>query len=128
MGGYLLDTHVLLWLGNATPLSARGNALINSGAPLYFSVASLWELVIKSAMGRADFAVDVPAFRSDALDAGYLELNIDARHAVAVSALPGIHRDPFDRMLVAQATVEEMGLLTVDRAVAQYGGPVIDIS
>lgn len=94
---------------------------------MYFSVASVWELVIKSAMGRADFTVDVPAFRSDALEAGYLELNIDARHAIAVSALPEIHRDPFDRMLVAQATVEEMGLLTVDRAVARYGGPVIDI-
>lgn len=84
--------------------------------------------MIKNTIGRADFAVDVAAFRSDALDAGYLELNINARHAIAVGALPGLHRDPFDRLLVAQATVEQMGLLTVDRAVVRYGGPVIDIS
>lgn len=128
MSGYLLDTHVIMWLAKGSPLSEKANALIDSGAPLYFSVASLWEMTVKSGMGRADFLVNVPAFRSDAMNAGYLELNIEAGHAIAVGSLPRIHRDPFDRMLLAQAKVEGMNLLTADSDVVKYGAPVIDIS
>lgn len=76
MSGYLLDTHVIMWLAKGSPLSERANALIDSGAPLYFSVASLWEMTIKSGMGWPDFLVDLPAFRSDAMNAGYLERNL----------------------------------------------------
>ena len=128
MSGYLLDTQVIMWLANGSPLSDKANALIDSGAPLFFSVASLWEMTIKNAIGRADFQVDVVSFRSDAIGAGYLELNIEAGHSIAVGSLPKIHRDPFDRMLVAQATVERMGLLTADSEVVRYGDPVIDIN
>ena len=127
MTGYLLDTHVIIWLATNAPMSDKANSLVDSGAPLYFSVASLWEMTIKKSTGRADFTVDIPAFRSDAIAAGYLELNIETGHAVAVGSLAAIHRDPFDRMLIAQATVEGMRLLTVDSEIIKYGDPVIDI-
>ncbi len=122
----LLDTHLLLWVaGLPDRLSADALALIDSpGNELFFSAASLWEIVIKHELGRADFQVDARLLRRGLLDNGYSELPIGSEHAVAIDSLPSIHKDPFDRILVAQATVEGITLLTSDPLVAQYPGPV----
>jgi PIN domain nuclease of toxin-antitoxin system len=122
----LLDTHLLLWAaGDSQPLSATARALINdSGNELHFSAASLWEVVIKSALGRADFKVDARLLRRGLLDNGYIELPIHSEHVVAVDTLPAIHRDPFDRILISQAMIEGIVLLTADPVVARYPGPI----
>jgi PIN domain nuclease of toxin-antitoxin system len=91
---------------------------------LVFSAASLWEVAIKSGLGREDFKVDASVLRRGLIDNGYLELPIAGDHVVAVAALPPLHRDPFDRLLVAQAQVEGITLLTSDPLVAAYPGPV----
>ena len=122
----LLDTHLLLWAaGLPERLSADARCLIDSPEnELFFSAASLWEITIKHGLGRADFQVDARLLRRGLLDNGYSELPIGSEHAVAISGLPPIHKDPFDRMLVAQAMVEGITLLTTDSVVAQYPGPV----
>jgi PIN domain nuclease of toxin-antitoxin system len=122
----LLDTHVLLWAaGEPARLSANARRLINAAdnEPL-FSVASLWEIAIKRGLGRKDFQVDARLLRRGLLDNGYDELPIMSEHVVAVEDLPAIHKDPFDRLLVAQATVEGVTLLTLDLVVARYPGPI----
>lgn len=122
----LLDTHLLLFAA-AEParLSTSARALIESPEnELLFSAASLWEIAIKHGLGRADFTVDARLLRRGLLDNGYSELPIGSEHAVAIGSLPPLHKDPFDRMLVAQATVEGVLLLTSDAVVAQYPGPV----
>ena len=91
---------------------------------LIFSAANLWEIAIKRGLGRNDFQVDPRLLRRGLLDNGYSELPISADHAVALDGLPPLHKDPFDRILIAQATVEGITLLTVDPLVAQYPGPV----
>ena len=122
----LLDTHLLLWAAEGKRnLSKIARSLI--AAPeneLLFSAASLWEVAIKRGLGREDFQVSPRLLRRGLLDNGYTELPISGEHAVAVEDLPPIHKDPFDRLLVAQATVEGIALLTVDSLVAQYGAPV----
>jgi PIN domain nuclease of toxin-antitoxin system len=91
---------------------------------LLFSTASLWEVAIKRGLGREDFKVDARLLRRGLLDSGYRELAIISDHVVATESLPPIHKDPFDRVLVAQATVEGVTLLTIDSLVAQYPGPI----
>ncbi|PFH12162.1 PIN domain nuclease of toxin-antitoxin system [Collimonas sp. PA-H2] len=122
----LLDTHLLLWAaGTPDRLSAAALALIGSQEnELFFSAASLWEIAIKRGLGRSDFQADARLLRRGLLDNGYSELAIGSEHAVAIDSLPSIHKDPFDRILVAQATVEGIVLLTVDSLVAQYPGPI----
>lgn len=122
----LLDTHLLLWAaGQPDRLSATARKLIdNLENELLFSAASLWEVAIKRRLGRSDFQVDLRLLRRGLLDNGYGELPIVSDHVVATESLPSIHKDPFDRVLVAQATVEGMTLLTTDSLVAQYPGPV----
>jgi len=122
----LLDTHVLLWAAGAPErLASDIRALLDDpdNQPI-FSAASLWEIAIKKSLGRGDFIVDARALRHGLLDNGYSELAVSGEHAVAVDALPPIHKDPFDRILVAQAIVESITLLTADAIVAQYPGPV----
>ncbi len=122
----LLDTHLLLWaagLPERLPAEAR-DMIGDSLAELHFSPISLWEIVIKRGLGRADFQVDPHVLRRGLLDNGYLELPVTSAHAVAVAGLPPLHKDPFDRLLVAQATVEGITLLTSDAMVARYPGPV----
>jgi PIN domain nuclease of toxin-antitoxin system len=122
----LLDTHILLWAAQGVehlPLDAQ--TLMNDPVnELLFSVASLWEIVIKCGLGREDFKVDPRLLRRSLLDNDYRELPILSEHAVAIDALPPIHKDPFDRMLIAQATVEGIMLLTADAQLAKYPGPV----
>jgi PIN domain nuclease of toxin-antitoxin system len=122
----LLDTHLLLWAaGEPERLPAATRELIDDADnQLMFGVASLWEVAIKSGLGRDDFRADARLLRRGLLDNGYDELAITGEHAVAVAALPPIHNDPFDRLLVAQSAVEGILLLTSDRVVAQYPGPV----
>jgi len=122
----LLDTHLLLWAaGQPTRLSAKARRLVSHPAnELLFSAASLWEVAIKRGLGRSDFQVDTRLLRRGLLDNGYSELPIRSDHVVATESLPPIHKDPFDRVLVAQATVEGIMLLTSDAVVARYPGPV----
>ncbi len=122
----LLDTHLLLWAA-AEPkrLSRRARMLIEDlDNQLLFSAASLWEVSIKRGVGRQDFKVDARLLRRGLLDNGYSELPIMSDHVVATENLPLIHKDPFDRLLVAQATVEGITLLTVDKVLSQYPGPI----
>lgn len=122
----LLDTPLLLWTaGEPGRLSGTAQSLINDPAnELFFSAASLWEIVTKSKLGRSDFRADARLLRRSLLDNGYNELPIASGHVVAIDSLPPIHKDPFDRVLVAQATVEGIILLTVDPLVMQYPGPI----
>jgi PIN domain nuclease of toxin-antitoxin system len=122
----LLDTHVLLWAaGRPDRLPAKARRLLSDQRnELIFSSASLWEIAIKNGLGRDDFQVDARLLRRGLLDNGYLELPITSEHAVAIDGLPPIHKDPFDRLLVAQSMVEGITLLTADPLVAQYPAPV----
>jgi PIN domain nuclease of toxin-antitoxin system len=122
----LLDTHLLICAAEGIErLSPDARATM--GDPendLVFSVASLWEIVIKRGLKRSDFRVDARVLRRGLIDNGYHELPILSEHAVAIDGLPPIHKDPFDRLLIAQATVEGITLLTDDTTVAKYPGPV----
>lgn len=122
----LLDTHLLLWAAGEPgrlPTEAR-NLIDNPANELLFSAASLWEVVIKRGLGREDFKVDPRLLRRGLLDNGYSELPVVSDHVVAIDSLPRIHQDPFDRVLVAQAIVEGIILLTTDSLLAQYPGPI----
>ena len=122
----LLDTQLLLWAaGTPERLSGQARPLLEDPAnELLFSPVSLWEIAIKRGLGRADFQVDARVLRRGLLDNGYVELPLTGEHAVAIEGLPPLHKDPFDRILVAQAMVEGVVLLTADTMVAQYPGPV----
>jgi PIN domain nuclease of toxin-antitoxin system len=122
----LLDTHILLWAAGQPDRLPLGlpEMLEDPQNELVFSVASLWETVIKRSLGRSDFQVDARLLRRGLLENGYRELEINGEHAVAVEGLPPIHKDPFDRILVAQSMVEGILLLTAGPLVAQYPGPV----
>ncbi len=118
----LLDTQVLLW-ASADPqrLPEAARALLTAPENLlHFSPANLWDVVIKNGLGRDDFQVDAHALRRGLLDNGYRELCIDGGHALMVQNLPAIHKDPFDRMLIAQAMVEGLTLVTSDGLVVRY--------
>ena len=122
----LLDTHLLLWIiSQSTRLSQPARQLISEpNNELVFSTASIWEVAVKYGRGRDDFKADPRLLRRGLLDNLYRELSITGEHAVAVASLPPLHRDPFDRMLVAQSLVEGIVLLTTDPLVAQYPAPV----
>jgi PIN domain nuclease of toxin-antitoxin system len=122
----LLDTHILLW-GAVEPerLSRVASSLIDSpDNEMVFSALSLWEIAIKAGRGRADFRIDAAMLRRSLFDNGYAELAVTGAHAAALAGLPPIHKDPFDRMLVAQAIVEGLTLVTSDPAVAKYPAPI----
>ena len=122
----LLDTHLLLWAASEPKrLSAKARTLLLDPANhLIFSSASLWEISIKNGLERPDFKVDPRRLWRMLLVNGYRELPVTSEHSVAVNELPPMHKDPFDRILVAQARVEGLLLLTGDKAVAKYGDGV----
>ncbi len=122
----LLDTHLLLRAaGQPDRLSRAACELIEAAHnELIFSTASLWEIVIKRGLGRDDFQVEPRLLRRGLLDNGYSELPIASEHVVAIDTLPALHKDPFDRVLIAQALVEGITLLTTDERVARYPAPV----
>ena len=123
---YLLDTQILLWAAAGSDrLTSAARRLIGDPAnTLVFSAASLWEIAIKSGLGRDDVQVDAKRLRTGLRDNGYVELPVTGAHAAAVADLPPLHRDPFDRLLIAQARIEGLELVTADRIVAQYGGSI----
>jgi PIN domain nuclease of toxin-antitoxin system len=120
----LVDTHLVLWAaGEPEKLSADARRLLEDPlAQLWFSAASLWEVAIKHGLGREDFRVEPRRLRRGLIDNGWHELAVNSEHAVATADLPPIHKDPFDRMLLAQAHVEGATLITSDEVVAQYPG------
>ena len=122
----LLDTHLLLWAaGEPERLSSAARQLLDDPAhALIFSAASLWEIAIKHRLGRDDFRVDARVLRRGLLDNGYDELPVTSAHAVVLDTLPALHKDPFDRILVAQAQTEGITLVTSDDQVARYPGAV----
>jgi len=122
----LVDTHLLLWAVASSRRLPRGaRALIEDPAnEVYYSAASIWEIAIKSALRRKDFRVDVPALLAALARMGFVELPVTGAHAARVVQLANIHRDPFDRLLVAQSVVEPLTLLTNDALLARYGDGV----
>ena len=121
----LLDTHILLWSAADKLPPTATNYILDESNELYFSPVSLWEIVIKNRLNRADFNVNVHALYSGLLNGGYMEVPVFARHALAVEDLPDMHKDPFDRMLIAQAIGEGMKIVTADELVVKYPAPVI---
>ena len=126
----LLDTHLLIWSARdetrfSPALIAR---LTDPENTLVFSVASLWEIAIKHSLGRADFHFDPAVVRPGLLAQGYEELPITGPQVIATTTLPALHRDPFDRLLVAQAQIEGITLLTSDATLASYPGPIERVS
>ena len=120
----LIDTHLLLWAAADTlPADAR-SYFTDEENELFFSAASIWEVIIKKGLNRPDFQVDPIALYWGLLDNGYTEIDITSRHALLVASLPAIHKDPFDRILIAQAKAESTVLLTSDKTVSHYS-PVI---
>jgi PIN domain nuclease of toxin-antitoxin system len=122
----LPDTHILLWASDHPHRLSRAarNLLEDTNNELFFSPLSIWEVCIKKALGRTDFQFDPQTLRLNLLDNGYIELPVTGEHAIAVQNLPLLHKDPIDRLLIAQATVEDILLLTVDRQLAKYPGPI----
>lgn len=121
----LLDTHMLLWAAAGT-LPRGAEALVADGDNiLYFSPASLWEIGIKKSLWRSDFKVDPEVLWRGLVDSHYLELPITSLHTLAVNDLPAVHKDPFDRILLAQAKSEGISFLTADSALREYPGPII---
>ena len=122
----LLDTHLILWAAgfpDELPVEAR-QIIEDESNELFFSAASIWEIAIKASLQKVNFQIDVRVLRRNLLDNGYIELPIESAHAVFIQSLPLLHKDPFDRILVAQATEEGITLLTSDVMVAQYPGPI----
>jgi PIN domain nuclease of toxin-antitoxin system len=118
----LLDTHVAIWwLDGDRRLSKATRAAIESAAEAYLSIVSLWEIFIKQDKGR----LDLPAGFADALRTDFLDLPLTVDHVLEGRALTQVHRDPFDRMLVAQAASEGLTIVTADRTFADYRVPVL---
>ena len=123
---FLLDTHLLLYaagMPERLPSVAR-TLLEDPDSELAFSAASLWEVAIKNGLGRQDYRVDPRLLRRGLLENGYTELPVAGSHAVAADLLPPVNSDPFDRMLVAQAQIEGLTLLTLDPVIGRYPGPI----
>ena len=121
----LLDTHILIWAAKGELPKEAAKYVEDTNNTLFFSSASIWEIVIKNGLGRKDFYVDPLSLYSGLINAGYEELEITGRHTLLVSTLPLLHKDPFDRILLAQSASEGITLLTSDETVSQYPGSVI---
>ena len=126
MSRFLVDTQLLLWtVYGSRKLPSRVSRLFRDGKhEFYYSAASLWEIAIKAARGREDFAADTGAVRDALEESGFHELPVAGQHAVALATLPPLHADPFDRMLIAQANAEPMALITTDERLAAYPGTI----
>ena len=123
---FLFDTHLLLWAAaepDRLPKLAR-DILTNPKHRVAFSPASIWEVAIKTSLGRPDFQVDAKRLHRGLLAAGYRDIGITSAHTAAVADLPPVHKDPFDRLLVAQAKLEGLTLITSDPLVARYPGDI----
>ena len=125
----LLDTHILLWsAGQPDKLSDEARSLLlDTSNRLFFSAASIWEIVIKRGLGRDDFKVDPLRLLKQLVINGYEEVAVSSDHALAVEVLPPLHKDPFDRILIAQARTEGMLLMTADCQVSLYGDGIMTV-
>ena len=122
---FLLDTNILLWAA-ADALPQKAAEYINNlENELLFSSASIWEVVIKNGLGRSDFCVNPTLLYSGLIRSGYTEVTVESKHTLLVASLPEIHKDPFDRILLAQATYLGIPLITSDRVVASYSKTAI---
>ena len=123
---FLLDTHILIWAAIAPhKISSELTSLLSDPSNhLYFSSASIWEISIKESMGKKDFKVSTKKLHEGLVENGYKEIKVSALHAMEVIKLPFIHRDPFDRILVATAIWENMPLLTNDSTLSPYNSLV----
>ena len=122
----LADTHLLLWLANgsdALPVTVR-QLIESEDTDPCFSAASLWEIAVKSGLGRTDFEAQPLDIRRGLIANGWTEIPVTGDHAAATVDLPQLHKDPFDRLLIAQARVEGLPLLTSDPVVARYPGDI----
>ena len=126
---FLLDTHLLIWaVSEPARLPVKARMLMKDNAnQLFFSAASMWEIAIKASYKRPDFVVDVPELHSELLRNGYNELAVHTSHTFAVVHLPHLHKDPFDRLLLAQAMREDLTLVTADELLATYPGPILKV-
>ena len=125
----LLDTHLLLWAAlfpERLPEKA-GRLMGDAANTLYFSTVSILEISIKLSRPRKDLEIDVQEWRAGMLDNGYQELVINSLHAMDVRNLPDVHKDPFDRLLLAQAMREDLTLVTADALLASYPGPILKV-
>jgi PIN domain nuclease of toxin-antitoxin system len=122
----LPDTHILAWFAeDDAKLTDEMRQILEDGEnKLFFSSASIWELTIKQALNRRGFNIEPRVLHRSLLDNGFEELAVSSQHAFALERLPPIHKDPFDRILIAQASAEGMLLLTADETIAQYRGPI----
>jgi PIN domain nuclease of toxin-antitoxin system len=122
----LLDTHVLLWLmEDNSRLTRQARSLIAEATEVYVSSASMWEIAIKSGIGKIEEGAETVAAKLEA--AGLKELNVTHRHAIATGKLPRLHKDPFDRLLIAQAISELMRFVTADEQLSRYSELVVTI-
>lgn len=122
----LLDTQLLLWAaGDPDRLANDVRVLLQDPQTQpHYSAVSIWEVAIKNGLGRPDFRADPRLLRRGLLENGYIELPVSGAHAAEIDLLPPIHKDPFDRLLVAQCRIEGLNLLTTDKLVARYPGPI----
>ena len=120
----LLDTHILIWAASGSNTD-RFEKYFTDENTLYFSPISIWEIAIKQNKKLANFNIDPTLMYNGLLANGYKELYLTSEHSLTVETLPDIHKDPFDRMLLAQAICEKMDLLTADSVLAKYSGPII---
>lgn len=122
----LIDTHLLLWAANDTLPDEAVPYFTNDNNELFFSSANIWEVVIKRGLDRRDFQINPNDFYCGLVNNGYNELAVTSHHSLLVAHLPPYHKDPFDRILIAQAMAEGLTLLSSDEIVSQYS-PVIYI-
>jgi PIN domain nuclease of toxin-antitoxin system len=120
----ILDTDVIIWAALDSLAEETKQRLSGEGVELLFSAVSIWEIAIKSRLGKPDFSFDAAVFRRSLFESGYIELPVNGVHAAAVARLPDLHKDPFDRLLIAQAMVEGITLLSADEAVLSYPGAI----
>jgi PIN domain nuclease of toxin-antitoxin system len=124
----LLDSHLLLWAAAET-LPEKAEVYVTDEAnELYFSAASIWEIVIKHNLFRDEFVCDPAALYQGLLNNGYQEISVTGKHALQVDVLPNIHKDPFDRIMIAQSISEGLTLLTADETVARYPGSIVCVA
>jgi len=123
----LLDTNILLWAAVDSLPKTAAEYILNEENELYYSSASIWEVVIKHGLKRSDFTADPHLLYTALQENGYLQIPILSEHTLLTGTLPMIHKDPFDRILIAQSITEGVSLLTSDEIIAQYPAPVIHI-